>query len=346
LPRVKSESRPQTFLGGRGLFDFNLDRVTHWISKRGAKRVALQLPAGLWAYAKEIVDHLQATTDALVLIVGDPCYGACDYSTSFREFADALVQMGHAEIPSLPAGDDVLFCEVHSAHDPLPTVRQALPRLGERVGVITTVQHIHTLPQVVDLLESSGREAVVAEGDSRVKYPGQVLGCNVSSATSLEGMVDTLLYVGTGDFHPIAARLETGLRVIVADPERQEVRDVEEAAEMIMRQRHAAIALASEAKAFAVLVSTKPGQRRLPLAMEIREMLLSHGRSAYLAILDEISPERVRGIGADALVSTACPRIAYDDYMRFDRPILTPMEVRIALGVDRWEDYRFDSILG
>jgi 2-(3-amino-3-carboxypropyl)histidine synthase len=47
----------------------------------------------------------------------------------------------------------------------------------------------------------------------------------------------------------------------------------------------------------------------------------------------------------DAFVSTACPRIAIDDALRYKRPMLTPIELEVALGVRAWEDYAFDSIL-
>lgn len=308
--------------------------------------MALQLPEGLKVHAKEIMRSLQERTGSTLLLIGDPCYGACDFLTNFRDFADALVQMGHTEIPSLEAGDDIFFCEVYSLYDPMPVIEEALPRLGERVGLITTVQHIKALPRIVEFLESNGRTVLIGEGDARVKYPGQVLGCNVTSATALKGRVDSVLYIGTGDFHPIAVRTETGLEVIVADPERREVRDVEEAMDRIMRRRHAAIAISSEAKDFAIIVSSKPGQRRLGLAHELMELIISHGRAAYLVILAEVAPETLRGIGVDVMVSTACPRLAYDEYLRFHRPIITPQELRIALGVSKWEDYHFDSMLG
>jgi 2-(3-amino-3-carboxypropyl)histidine synthase len=48
----------------------------------------------------------------------------------------------------------------------------------------------------------------------------------------------------------------------------------------------------------------------------------------------------------DAFVSTACPRLAIDDYLRFRKPMLTPIELEVALGARKWDDYLFDSFLG
>jgi 2-(3-amino-3-carboxypropyl)histidine synthase len=46
----------------------------------------------------------------------------------------------------------------------------------------------------------------------------------------------------------------------------------------------------------------------------------------------------------DAYVNTACPRIAMDDSVRYERPMLTIPEAEIVLGLRTWDDYVFDSI--
>ena len=47
----------------------------------------------------------------------------------------------------------------------------------------------------------------------------------------------------------------------------------------------------------------------------------------------------------DAFVSTACPRVAIDDAMKFKKPVLTPIEFEILLGERDWNNYEFDQIL-
>jgi len=63
-------------------------------------------------------------------------------------------------------------------------------------------------------------------------------------------------------------------------------------------------------------------------------------------LLEEIHPDRLLPYQADAYVSTACPRIAVDDYLRYPKPILTPVEMEIVLGLKKWSDYSLDSIQG
>ncbi|HTY46363.1 MAG TPA: diphthamide synthesis protein, partial [Methanomassiliicoccales archaeon] len=69
------------------------------------------------------------------------------------------------------------------------------------------------------------------------------------------------------------------------------------------------------------------------------------GKKALVLIENSIDPETLMGYDVDAFVSTACPRLAIDDYLRFKKPIITPKELEIVLGERDWKDYEFDSIL-
>ena len=60
--------------------------------------------------------------------------------------------------------------------------------------------------------------------------------------------------------------------------------------------------------------------------------------------MNEISPQGLMAYRVDAFVSTACPRLAMDDYSRYDKPVLTPIEAEVALGIREWDDYVFDAI--
>ncbi len=52
----------------------------------------------------------------------------------------------------------------------------------------------------------------------------------------------------------------------------------------------------------------------------------------------------MEGFEFDAYVVVACPRVPIDDYENWRKPVLTPREVEILLGLR--EDYEFDEILG
>lgn len=328
------------------MYDFRLGEVASWIMGIGARTVAVQLPEGLKVHAQHIVKVLEAETDAVILIIGDPCYGACDYTVRYSSYADALVQFGHAEIPSLPRDPKVKFVEVFINLDIAELLEEALPRLKERIGLFTTVQHIQMMGEVKEWLESKGRTVLVGRGDSRIRFEGQVLGCNITVIDPIAQKVDQLLYIGSGNFHPLSAAISTDLPVLIIDPLMGELREIGELKDRILRQRHAAITLASEAKNFLILVSTKIGQMRMEEALKLRKEAEEAGRTAEIILLEEFAPERMLAYSTDAFVSTACPRIAIDDYLKYNKPILTPIEMEIAIGLKEWKDYKFDSILG
>ncbi|HOV51469.1 MAG TPA: diphthamide synthesis protein, partial [Methanothrix sp.] len=98
------------------------------------------------------------------------------------------------------------------------------------------------------------------------------------------------------------------------------------------------------ARRFAILVSKKPGQRRMDLARRLKALGESAGKEMFLVYLDNIEPDRLQNLGANAAVSTACPRVALDDAAKFQIPVLTPPEFEVLVGARPWELYRFDEI--
>ncbi len=101
---------------------------------------------------------------------------------------------------------------------------------------------------------------------------------------------------------------------------------------------------AMDVKRFAILVSKKPGQRRMELARRLKELGEAGGREMLLVYLDNIEPDRLLNLGVEAAVSTACPRVALDDAAKYGIPVLTPPEFEVLLGSRRWEEYAFDEI--
>jgi 2-(3-amino-3-carboxypropyl)histidine synthase len=325
------------------MFDFKLDDIVAWIRDGGFSSVALQLPEGLKIRATEISDYLSDRTGVDILIVGLPCYGACDLY-DYKGKTDALVHFGHSRIPSQGDDPNVLYIESRSDATVDDSIMDSLGSLPERVGLLATIQYVDLIPKVKGMLEASGRHVSVGTGDMRIAYPGQVLGCNCSSAESVQDEVDAFLFIGEGDFHPLAAAFGIKKDVLVLNPVTKEVRDMAEIRDRILRKRFAAIQSASSARSFLVIVCSKVGQNRSADADRAMEKIRSHGLSAYKAVLEEITPASLMAYRVDAYVNTACPRVAMDDSARYDRPMLTLTELDIVLGEGQWADYKFDQI--
>jgi 2-(3-amino-3-carboxypropyl)histidine synthase len=323
--------------------DVRLDKAIDEIRVRQASTVGLQMPEGLKVRARSMAAELEEATGCRVIIMGDPCYGACD----LRAFdgVELLVHVGHAPMPDIVPKMPTVFLQVPMDFDIVLGLEGNESRLSSRVGLVATVQHLHLLPIAARTLERMGRQAFIGKGDARTAAPGQVLGCNITSALAVKDDVEQFIFLGSGYFHPLAVSLGTDLPVLSMDPYRGAVKDIGEEKEKIVRQRYAAIAKAQDANDWLVLLCDKPGQRRLSAAYRCRDIIRLSCRKADMVLMNEIRAEALLPYRAQAAVSTACPRLAIDDGPHYPIPLLTPWEMEMALGLRDMSDYRLDQIL-
>lgn len=324
-------------------YQFKIDEIINKIRKTQAEVVGLQFPEGLKIHATELAGEIESVTGVTVLISGDPCYGACDLSDVEMEgLVDLLVHFGHTPLP-INYKVPTLFIEAHYKLESMEILKESLHFLEgkEKIGLVTTSQHLHLLEPAARFLEDNGKEVLMKNGSGTLK--GQVLGCNFSSVRDLP--VDAYLYLGSGNFHPLGIKLSTEKPVVIADPYLNQVRDIEEFTDRILRIRFARITKAADARKFGILISSKEGQARWELAKSLKNMLQEEGKEAYLILMEEINPSNLLPyMDLDVFIVTACPRIAIDDSKMYKKPLLTPQELEIVLGKRKWEDYQMDEI--
>ncbi|MDH7593823.1 MAG: diphthamide biosynthesis enzyme Dph2 [Methanomicrobiales archaeon] len=310
--------------------DIQIDGLIEHLRRRGVRRVGLQFPEGLKRKAYGLAVSLKRAGFE-PLVSGNPCYGACDIDHETLAMSDILVHFGHAP---LCGNDRVLFEPVFIAFD-IRLLDRVIPWLKDkRVRVTTTVQHVQMVHEVLRYLKEQGIDATASVGGSRTPYPGQVLGCSFGAA---RGGSDEILFIGSGLFHPTGIAIATGKRVIALDPLTGEVREV--SGERFLRRRHAMIERAKGAGSVGILLSTKPGQKRLELARRMAALT----ERAVVVVMEEVTPEGLLNLGLDCYVNTACPRLAYDDSIRFAVPVLSPPEFEILCGVRGWQEYQIDE---
>ena len=332
-------------------YNIDLEKSVKIIKENDYKRVVLQVPEGLKSHFSKFVEFFEEKTSASVIISADSCFGACDIVNSeFKNLnVDFVVQIGHTPIPNIEDFSiPTLFVNARSDLDVSKVIDKAIPVLkGKKVGLTSTAQHVHMLNIASKILSDNKFEPVIGKGDGRVESKGQVLGCDFSAATSITNEVDSFLFIGSGNFHPLGLILSTKKPVIACDPYTNEVKEKEldDLKDMILRQRYGAISRSKDAKVFGILVGTKVGQQRIDLAYDIKEKLDSKQKKSYILTANHFLPSHLESFrDIDCFVSTACPRIAIDDYMQYKIPILTPVELDVLLGLKKWEDYQFDEI--
>jgi 2-(3-amino-3-carboxypropyl)histidine synthase len=343
-------------------YEIDLDEICKIVLEKGYTTIGLQLPEGLKIYAEVMKDYIadrveHQGSEVNIIISGETCYGACDLlDPQFKQLGvQCIFHLGHTELPSQKKSDiPVIFISTPSKVSLNKVLKKFLTYLKENkleygsnptIGLITTVQHINLLNDVQKYLTKSKLKSVIGKGDKRIKFDGQVLGCNFTSANSISSKIDLFLYIGSGNFHPLGVMLATGKKVIVADPYTNEIRDLEKVHNTILRQRSGAIARAMDTQTFGILISLKPGQNRTKLALEIQKLIKIHKKKSYLIAMDEFNPFKLKAFKVESLVSVGCPRVAIDDYLKYDVPILTHIELEIVLGDRTWDQYEFDQIL-
>ncbi len=322
-------------------FDLEEGRLRKEIARRRAKRVLIQLPEGL----KTEGPHLAAVAEeagAMAIVSADPCYGACDLALLDAEAlgVDLIIHFGHSEMMRKERVPTI-YIEARAGVDAKAAVRKAIPLLNhwKTIGLVTTVQHVHTLKEAEHILYNAGKEAVIGEASGLAKYAGQVIGCDYSTARSVSREVEAFLFVGGGRFHAIGVALATGKPTVVADPYERRAYSVDQEVERILRQRWASISEAKKADKFGILIGLKSGQKRLKEAVEIKNKLEKNGKKATLLALREITPEALMEFPhVEAFVNTACPRVSLDSASKFLKPVLTFNEILVMLGEISWEE--------
>jgi len=340
-----------------GSYTIETDEIDSFFQQLDISRVFLQLPEGFQQNTLEIKEWFEKTYEVSILLDANPNYGACDLPSESRLHQldiGAIIQIGHFPIPSMQPTKrslPILFVNAKSILPVTNVIENSVSIIpGRRVGLVTTAQHLHKIDHMKAVLEKKGFSVVIGTGDSRLYAPGQVLGCNFTAATSIADIIDSFLYVGTGIFHPLGLLLATEKPVIIADPFSNQVMDshmLYEKKQQILRQRYGAIAFAKQARIIGIIIGLKPGQIRYEQALTLQQKLRNDGKKCLLVAADTITSElNDRFPFVDVFVSMACPRIAIDDYISYKKPILTPVEMEVALQQKDWNEYVFDEIFG
>ncbi len=290
----------------------------------------MQVPEGLKSKALSIAQELEKAGNE-VLISCEPCYGACDLcdSEAKRLGCEKIIHYGHSKF--VDSIVPVEYVEMKS-EEKIAIPENEIRKLSgfQKIGLVSTLQFVNSLHNVKKQLEKAGKEVFIGKANNKNLYDGQILGCNTSSAKSVEKKVDCFLFVGSGRFHPLGVALASKKPVFVFDTEKNKIEKAE--AEKFLKQRLATIELARDAKTFGILVSTKPGQVNLKAAEQIKKKIEDSDRAAHILVLDEVKPEKTDYIdGIDAYINTACPRIGIEDRTLFRKPILNLDEAEEVL---------------
>jgi 2-(3-amino-3-carboxypropyl)histidine synthase len=321
------------------MLEIKLDNAIVELKKMSAKRILLQIPEGLKVKSGEIISNLEnAGFDVITSM--DPCFGACDVKVNEAKQmnCDAILHLGHNAF--VENTEKIVYEPMHYYLKNFEKIMEKLYKYlkeknVKKAGFVTTAQFLDYVNEAKNFFQKKNIELITQNGIRTVE--AQVLGCNYSSVP----VEDTVIYFGDGLFHPLGIHFATQKNVIIVDPINEEIKELGKEKDVFLRKRILMIEKAREAKNFGIIVSTKQGQNRISVAKKIKEELEKKGKSARIYSMDYIDSAKLLGTKEEAYISTACPRIAIDDFASFKKPIINAFEVKYLLS-GNYDKYKID----
>ncbi|KAK7307985.1 hypothetical protein VNO77_41522 [Canavalia gladiata] len=326
-------------------YNFEVHKCVSRVLSTGAKRVALQFPEGLLMYSLVLSDIF--TTFAGVsrcFILGDVTYGACcvDDFSAVALGADLLIHYGHSclvPIDSTTIPCLYVFVDIKINVDHLvDTVRLNLESCTKTLVLAGTIQFASAIRAAKPDLEKRGFRVLIPQ--SKPLSAGEVLGCTAPKVSlnllDDDGGECVLVFVADGRFHLEAFMIANpGVKAFRYDPYMGKL-FLEEYDHVGMKQsRKNAILRAKEARNWGVVLGTLGRQGNPKILERLEKKMMDKGFDYTVVLMSEISPGRIALFedSVDAWIQIACPRLSIDWGDAFVKPVLTPFEAEIALGL-------------
>jgi 2-(3-amino-3-carboxypropyl)histidine synthase len=320
------------------MLDFEEEFLIKELKKRKPKKILVQLPEGVKTEALRIKEKVEKL-GIEVIFSGETAWGGCciaiDEAKKFG--VDLIVHFGHAEF--MKSDFPVIYVEIKDKLDLKPILEKSLDKLKkfEKIGLSIAVQHKDDLEMVLEFYKRNKKEIILSKASGRAFYEGQVIGCEYSGLKVIEKETEAFVIIGNR-FHSVGAALAVNKPVFLLDVYNNEVSDMHDFKEKIIRERAMAIDRFKRAKTIGIIIEAKFGQSFGSYDVLI-DKFKKADKKTILISMSEITPEKIMNFyNVDAFVELACPRIAIDDYSRYEKPLLTFREALVAIGEKSWEE--------
>lgn len=326
-------------------YDLELEKIHQLVLNKHYKKILIQMPEGMLDRPlKEILEVL-TPLNVQVIISGDPSYGICDLGIDLavQLGCELLIHFGHTtfgfeqkihakrdkllDLLTIPA---FVTFEI-SSH--FPQILQKIKELKWiNIGLVATAQHLMNLHELENFLDDMEINIVI-------KGEGQILGCHIENIRDLSSNVDGIISLHAGFFHTRGLLLSTSLPILQLDPFTGEIVFFSnEERNKLIRKRHAIISLARSADVWGILGSSKLGQYHPNQSRKAEEMLKDQNKFGVSVVAENLSYQYLANFPwIDAWVDTACPRLAVDDQINFQKPVLTFKEFLYLFNEVTWD---------
>jgi 2-(3-amino-3-carboxypropyl)histidine synthase len=280
--------------------------------------------------------------------MGDVTYGACciDDFTARALGCDLLIHYAHScLIPVAVTKIATLYIFVSISIDTQHLVNTIVANFptGKSIALVGTIQFNATIHGIVSILRREGYNPIVPQIAPLSK--GEILGCTSPSLAIKPGQLnakgkeeevaDLILYLGDGRFHLESAMIANpALPAYRYDPYSRRLTHETYEHDSLYSLRRTAILTARKAKSWGIILGSLGRQGNPHTLTLIEDALKRQGIPVVNLLLSEIFPGKLAMMpDVEAWVQIACPRLSIDWGYAFARPLLSPYEALVALGV-------------
>ncbi|UCE13990.1 MAG: diphthamide biosynthesis enzyme Dph2 [Candidatus Heimdallarchaeota archaeon] len=328
----------------RQIYDLELEKIKQVVLDNQYQKILLQMPEGMLDDPLKTVLKELSSLEVQAVVVGDPSYGYCDLAIDLgiRLGCNLLIHFGHTsfgfenKIQTQHAKIDILEIPALVTFEISSYFTQLSRKLEQLkwadIGLVATAQHLKNLEELKSCLDSKKINNVVLR-------TGQILGCHLQNAMGFPKDVDGIISLHAGHFHTHGLLLSTVHPILQLNPFTGEINLFsQEERNKLIRKRHAIIQKARAAETWGVLGSSKLGQYNPGQMSRVEKILTSNNKFIVQVIGENLDPHHLLNLPwVDAWVDTACPRLAVDDQISFEKPIVTFKEFLYLFDEVSWE---------
>ncbi|OYT35292.1 MAG: diphthamide biosynthesis enzyme Dph2 [Candidatus Aenigmarchaeota archaeon ex4484_52] len=303
------------------LSECDIQKIKNSITKHKSNRVAISVPEGMKAEVQKIAQLINGFCRDVV-IIAEPCFGACDlydYEASLLG-CDLLLHFGHSDL-GIKTKIPTEYIECFSNFSALPQIKIDFEKLNnyKKIALCSTIQHIFELEKIKKFLEKKDK-LVFIPSSKKLKYKGQVIGCDCGNIEALNPKIDCVLFIGSGFFHSLNILEKTRVPVFIIGPDKKGILNITEKRNLLLKRKIIKQKKFEEAKNIGLLVSFKKGQLNKNI-FKIKKELQDNKKNVFILCMNSIENDKITGLKLDMLVNTACPRLEEDNNV-FDVPII------------------------
>lgn len=320
------------------VLNFETEYLIKELKKIKPKKVLVQLPEGVKQNAFEIAKIFRDLKIEAVFS-GETCWGGCSVSVGEAKSvnADLIVHFGHAKF--MDVNFPVLYVEIRDELDLIPLLKKSLKELQDyrTIGLSYSVQHRHDVDKIIKFYEDNGKKIILSKKIGNVAYEGHIVGCQYRGLKQIEKDVGCFVIIGN-NFHSTGASISVDKPVFLIDVYNNEIKNMEKMREKILKQRIISVEKFKKAKKIGIIIETKIGQK-FGNPVVLIDKLKKVGKEVIVITMNEVTPEKIMNFYyVDAFIELACPRIAIEDFSKYEKPIITFRETLIGLGEKTWEE--------